>query len=283
MHIRIVHRSRGSFAFQLARDDGSMALVGAPQRDVDACVLAIRELIASLRERDAVVHSVKSGQHRWTLRGERDRVLAESPPRPSLAEADALLAEHQRWAADETQFHVRFPPEQRPASDLGADIGVAVRYDLGEPSCSGRSGLELLRRTRDDLHCAHFNDADGRPLLYLRGFAGAHLRDEQVRALLQALPQRRRYRRHDVDGRSYLVVTARNGGELARSRWFDHPGECDQAIDWLVRAAPGAAAPAEPAAASTSGSYLLDRPGTTGAPGFEAFRHSDRRHYCGLY
>ena len=51
MHIRIVHRSRGSFAFQLALADGTMALTGAPQRDVEACVQAIRELITSLRER----------------------------------------------------------------------------------------------------------------------------------------------------------------------------------------------------------------------------------------
>ncbi|MBL8976216.1 MAG: hypothetical protein JNK56_36765, partial [Myxococcales bacterium] len=281
MHIRIVHRSRGSFAFQLARGDGSMALTGAPQRDVEACVQAIRELIAGLRERVGAVHSARAGQHRFTVSGERGVVLAESAPRPSRADADALLAELHAWAASETQFHVRFPPEQQVAH---ADIGVAVRYDLAEPSISGRSGVELIRRTRDDLHSAHFNDAAGRPLLYLRGYSGPHIRDEQVRALLQALAEPKRYRRQDSEGRVYFVVAARNGRELARSRWFERWSDCEIAIAWLQRIAPELATDdvPRPRRAGARG-YLLDRPPGTLAPGFEAFRHSDRRHYFHLH
>ncbi len=282
MHIRIVHRSRGLFAFQLARDDGSMALTGTPQRDVDTCMQAIRELITSLREHVGAVHNARGGHNRFSIRGERGTILAESAPRPDPADAEALLSEIQHWATQETHFHVRFPPEQQLAA---TDIGVAVRYDLDQPSASGRSGVELLRRTRDDLHSAHLNDADGRPLLYLRGFPGPHLRDEQVRALLEAIPAARRYRRQDSNGRLYFVVAARNGRELARSRWFASAEERDAAIAWLIRCAPELAAEASPPARppGPGGYHLLDRPPGALTPGFAAFRHSDRRHYFHLH
>ena len=284
MHFCVVHRARGSVAFQLVRSDGVIALTGAQQGDVDACVRAISELVTSLREGVGAVRHAKSGQHRFALTGEQGAVLGETSACATEAEADAALAELRRWAAGEPRFRIKFPPEQRVSHAAHADIGVAVRYDLEQESSSGRSGVELLRRAGDNFYCAHFNDEAGRALLYLRGFPTRYPRDERVRALVQAMGDVRRYRVEDGDGRVYFVVTARNGRELARSRWFAARGECEAAVAWLVGVAPGAAEALDGRAARRTvvSSYQLERPSATGAPGFELFRGADRRHYFHL-
>src|SRR5262245_61802468 len=129
MHFCVVRRARQQ-AFQLVRDDGSVALTGTPQADVDECVAAIRELTTCLREGVGVVRQSKPDLHRFTVSGELGTELAESAVCGSAAEVDALIAELQRWAAASKQFRIVFPPEQRVAQAAHGEIGVAVRYDL---------------------------------------------------------------------------------------------------------------------------------------------------------
>ena len=280
MHFCIVHRARGSLAFQLVLEDGGVAVTGASQTDVDACVQGIREVVMALREGGGAVELVKAGQHRVGIAGELGASLAESATFKTAAEAEKLLAGIRQWLAGSPNIRIIFPPEQRAANPTQTDLAVAIRYDLEEPSRSGRAGLELIRRGRDNLYTAHFNDASGTAVLFLRGFTGKHPRDEQARALVQAMADVRRYRRSDGEGRVFFVVTARNGRELARSRWFASWAECELVIAMLMVAAPRALAAldapqTQPRAAV---GYLTDRP-SNGTMGFESFRGDDRRHY----
>ena len=88
----------------------------------------------------------------------------------------------------------------------------------------------------------------------------------------------------NLDQLREIVVAARNGRELARSRWFERWSDCEIAIAWLQRIAPELATDDVPRPRRTGArGYLLDRPPGTLAPGFEAFRHSDRRHYFHLH
>jgi hypothetical protein len=194
MHFCIVHRARGSLAFQLVLEDGGVAVTGTSQTDVDACVQGIREVVMALREGGGAVEQVKAG-HRVSIAGELGASLAESGDFKTAAEAEALLAGIRRWLAGSPNFRIIFPPEQRASNAAQTDLSVAIRYDLEEPSRSGRAGLELIRRGRDNLYTGHFNDASGTAVLFLRGFSGKHPRDEQARALVQAMADVRRYRR----------------------------------------------------------------------------------------
>jgi uncharacterized protein YegP (UPF0339 family) len=235
-----------------------------------------------LREGGGAVHGAKAG-HRVTLTGELGTALAESVTFASAAEAEALLARVRGEVTADSQIRVTFPPEQRAMNQSQTDLAVAIRYDLEETSKTRRSGLEPIRRTRDNLYSAHFNDASGEAVLFIRGFSGRHPRDEQARALVQAMAETRRYRRQDGEGRVHFVVTARNGRELARSRWFATWAECEAMIAWLVSVAPAslAAQGPPPAPAKSAAGYLLTRP-SNGAVGFETFRGDDRRHYFHL-
>jgi hypothetical protein len=160
MHFSIVHRARGSLAFQLVLEDGSVAVTGTPQADVEACTQVIREVVMVLREGGGAVHGAKAG-HRVTLTGELGTALAESVTFASAAEAEALLARVRGEVTADSQIRVTFPPEQRAMNQSQTDLAVAIRYDLEETSKTRRSGLEPIRRTRDNLYSAHFNDASG--------------------------------------------------------------------------------------------------------------------------
>ncbi|MFZ6184992.1 hypothetical protein ACOXH8_40065, partial [Nannocystis pusilla] len=226
---------------------------------------------------------VDGDSYHFTLRGEDGELLARGIACPSPAEADAGLAEMQRWAATGERFRViNLARPQKSGARPVDTIQVAVRYDLAACTTASKPGLELLNRVGDGLFTAHVHGERGEVLLYLRGFTTRFARDEQVESVLGAAADPRRYDRREAEGRRYFVLTARNGREIARSPWLASEAECDAAIAQLVRLAPIEAK--EYAGARTrrkvaESGYDLTRRSTSGVAGFEAFKADDGHHY----
>ncbi|WP_218163333.1 DUF1508 domain-containing protein, partial [Nannocystis exedens] len=283
MYFRVVQQSRDALAFQVVLEGERVGLTSVEFRDQAAVQRAIEAVIASLREGVDASLQVEGDSYHFTLRGEDGELLARGIACSSPAEADAGLAEMQRWAATVERFRVvNLARPQKSGAKPVDTIQVAVRYDLEPCTRAKKPGLELLNRASDGLFTAHLHGERGEVLLYLRGFTTRFARDEQVESVFVAAADPRRYDRREAEGRRYFVLTARNGREIARSPWLASEAECDAAIAQLVRLAPieakeyGAARTRRKVAES---GYDLTRRSTSGAAGFEAFKAEDGHHY----
>jgi uncharacterized protein YegP (UPF0339 family) len=286
MYFRVVQQEPGGFAFEVVGDEDQALATSVAFAGRSAAQRAIEEVVASLREGVDATLKAERDVYYFSICGEDGAPLLAGAPRPSAAEADALLASVQRWAATSERFRVTLPV-QRAAGKARRDevLQVAIRYDLEQRSRSGAAGLELLQRTRDGLHSAHVNDEAGRAVVYLRGFSQRFPRDEAVESLLAAAADVRRYVRREADGRAYFVVVARNGRELARSRWFADVDAREAAIRWLVGLAPAETrrlAGGRTRRKVVESGYELARPSRSGAAGFEVFRGDDNNFYFHL-
>ncbi|MCY1066330.1 DUF1508 domain-containing protein [Nannocystis sp. RBIL2] len=286
VYFRVVQQSRDALAFQVVLEGERVGLTSVEFRDQAAVQRAIEAVIASLREGVDASLQVDGDSYHFTLRGEDGELLARGIACPSPAEADAGLAEMQRWAATGERFRViNLARPQKSGARPVDTIQVAVRYDLAACTTAKKPGLELLNRASDGLFTAHVHGERGEVLLYLRGFTTRFARDEQVESVLGAAADPRRYDRREAEGRRYFVLTARNGREIARSPWLASEAECDAAIAQLVRLAPIEAK--EYAGARTrrkvaESGYDLTRRSTSGVAGFEAFKAEDGHHYFHL-
>ena len=285
MHFRLLQNPRGETSFQLILDSGAVALVSPEYRDRDVCLKKIEETVDGLRERDDTRVDAVEGGFGFVVNDELGAKLATSDAREQRAEAEELLRELRRWAAAGESFKVRHPITRSRSRGRTVLVNVALRYDLEQRSRSGVAGAEAVQRARDGLFCAHYNDERGQPLLFTRGVVAKYPRDELLRSLLRALADKRRYTKRESSGRWYFVITARNGRELARSRWFDSLAERDAAITWIISSAPqeerrylGKRTRRKTAKAG----YDLERPSRSGEAGFEVFfveEGGKKRHY----
>ncbi|MEZ4385803.1 MAG: hypothetical protein R3A79_31080 [Nannocystaceae bacterium] len=295
MHIRIVQPTRATFAFQLILDDGEVGLSSGAFADRESAVRAVDALLAGLRQ-GASSLVAEGERYRVSIVGDDGEPVATSEPLPTLAEVDARLAVMRRWGASEAPVRIEGPAAVEPAAATDVDTG---EYDLDLGGAAGAPGIELRERVTDGLHTAHLNDGEGRPLLVLRGFTSRAPRDRQVRSLLRAAVDVRRVDRRADGGGLFFVVKARNGAEIARSRWFAAAQGREAAIAWMMSWAVDArergAALVEPTAreggagaeeaapakerAARRGGYDLERRSTSGEVGVERFQAAGGEHF----
>ncbi|HEY8378063.1 MAG TPA: hypothetical protein VIK91_16310, partial [Nannocystis sp.] len=233
MYFRVVQPTRDTFAFQVVLDDGRVCLSSVPFADRAAALRGIQAAITSLREGVQATLEVEGEQYRCAIRGADGAPLATGAPLSSPAEVDAQLADLQHWVATVERFRIEEPQQSKGTTRGDADPAAGVVYDLERPSRTRVPGLELVDLPGDKLFSAQINDERGEPILYLPRFPNRFARDEQVEALLAVAGDKRRYDGREAEGRLFFVVTARNGRELARSKWFATEGERTAAVAWL--------------------------------------------------
>ncbi len=108
------------------------------------------------------------------------------------------------------------------------------KYDLAQPSLSGKPGLETFRRKKDGSYVFHVNDKKGAAFLFSQGYETAEGRDKGWQAVLKNAPERKRYEIKTGQNQFYFVLKAGNNQEIARSRFFDTKLALDTAMEYLA-------------------------------------------------
>lgn len=99
---------------------------------------------------------------------------------------------------------------------------VSDRYDFKQPSLSGKFGFETFRKPDDKLYYFHFNDTDGKALLFSQGYRDSKSRDRGIKSVVENASSADRYLKHESEeGQSFFILKAKNNHEIARSREFE--------------------------------------------------------------
>ncbi len=284
MHFRLNESTGTGCAFELVDDaNGSVVFEGNEHPTRDACLAAIREVTSSLRSQAEATLEAEGEGFRLVVTASGKRIATGV----KVASREETVAEYTRihtWITTSKPV-IRARSRKRSKRSRNRDTVPkdAVRYDMDTTSESHKRGVEELCRASDGLYAYHFNDDRGRAILYSRGFASAYSRTKQIASMLQSAKDIKRFDGREDDGRPYFVLLARNGREVARSRYFESTRKRDATIRWVVGAAAHEAVryPVRGKRVKHKQQKTIDRSraSVSGLPGFEGIKHGGKHFF----
>lgn len=280
-------RPNAPFVFSLLDNRDEVILTSGPFETRDACTDAIRTAITVLP--NTIQFDIQN-DNAIALRGASGDILARSGSFASRQEAAAAIASIVEAAAGNTTYDVSFTRTTRqqrrqpvPLQPLSA-AELAELYNFLRVSQSGQTGFELFQLDENGQYYFHFNDADGRALLYSRGFTSAAKRDRRLESVISNAKSDKRFELLEDGGSFYFILKARNGQEIARSRMFANRGEATAAMAFANKQIPPYKAQytkKRKARSQSAGNiYNFAQVSASGAAGFETFRNPEEKlHY----
>ncbi|MEM6345720.1 MAG: OmpA family protein [Bacteroidota bacterium] len=276
----------GPFRFQLLDENSNLVMESISFPNRDTTINAMRQAVRQLRNQNLDPSPLENG-FGWRLRAEDDSELMRSQIFAEETVANQALNALQQAARDKQTFEVSMTVVERAATFRrpNQEVDFSAFYDFLFSSPEGTPGFEAFRRTeKKEPYYFHFNNAQGLPILYSRGFDSIAKRDKRIRTVLKNVEKEARYQSLESPEGAFFILKASNGTEIARSGFFANATERDQALLDLKSQAPDfkAAFPA-PQKSKRKETYRLDVPSESGAAGFESFQNKiDRRHYFHL-
>ena len=274
------------FTFQLLGNQDDVLLTSGPYDSQEACTDAIREAINSLP--DTLRYDIQN-DNVVALRSESGNILARSQPLNSQQEAASTIASIVDAAGEASRYDVTFTRTRRRATSAlrslqrMSDEELIALYNFARQSQSGRPGFELFQHD-DEQYYFHFNDDNGRALLYSRGFNASSKRDRRVESVIQNARLEKRYEIQEQEGRYVIILKARNSQEIARSRLFDSRQEAESMMTLMRQRIPTYAdqyvKKRRSRSRGASNVYFFDQVSTSNEAGFEKIRNAEsKQHY----
>ena len=93
-------------------------------------------------------------------------------------------------------------------------------YDFSQKSKYGLIGYECFQNKDTKLYYFHFNDKQGKALLYSQGYKTMNSRDNGIKSLSLNRKDSNQYKMCENDGNHYFTIIAKNNQEIGRSRNF---------------------------------------------------------------
>ena len=277
------------FYFELVDDNGQTLLSSGGFPDQESCTNAIRDLIQALPlENRYSVQSIAGGAQLSILNA-AGTALATSPVLAGTAAAAAARDAYLADAADNREYEVRVTTYTRKTVQLSddyaflSDIDFSKFYDFTRASTSGRAGFEPFQAGNEQYYF-HFNDADGKAILFSRDFPTPFQRDKRIRSIIKAAGKSERYEIIEADGTFFFILKASNHQEIARSRNFGSREAAEAAIAYCQANIPPYKSeypePEKKKSRKGVNEYNLDlRPDSSDA-GFATLRNADDKgHY----
>ncbi|MCB0557247.1 MAG: YegP family protein [Phaeodactylibacter sp.] len=113
-------------------------------------------------------------------------------------------------------------------------LSQTEKYDLSQPSASGKAGFESFRNDNKGLYYFHFNDAQGQALLYSQGYTSNKSRDSGLASVKKNMLLKDRLEFHTEGKARFFTVKAGNNQEIARSRFFQSREEMEKAVRHML-------------------------------------------------
>lgn len=93
-------------------------------------------------------------------------------------------------------------------------------YDLVQKSKFGLLGYECFQNKDTKMFYFHFNDKNGKALLYSQGYSSMNGRDNGIKSTSLNRKDSDRYELMEEEEQHYFILKAKNGQEIGRSRFF---------------------------------------------------------------
>ncbi len=194
--------------------------------------------------------------------------------------------------------------EEHDTSDEENEKGELVDgYFLSYQSYSGQEGIDPYYREADGLYYFQYNDNEGNPYFFSKGYFSEEDRDQAIRATIRAAEFGDYELNQDNNGYFYILRDT-NGKELGRTAYFDTLENADLYKSYLISGLPnyadryeveiGQEVPEQEEASSPSGDasdavigtgllvggYYLGQKSFSGNPGYDPYvREEDGLYY----
>ncbi len=110
------------------------------------------------------------------------------------------------------------------------------KYDLSRLSQSGKFGFEVFKDVESKLFYFHFNDEDGKVMVYSQAYRGKKSRDNAIKSVIKnvVVPKHLVKKESREDGH-FFIIKGGNNQEIARSRFFAKKSEMNAFIGTLKK------------------------------------------------
>ncbi len=288
MKFLVTQQEDSKFSFTLSDNDSNIALSSVPFTDRDACISAIRGLTQALPNRSNYEITSEGDLSFFNVISEGN-VAAKSPMFSTYSDAKDAADNLSEDTSDEPQYSVEVhtfstsntknSKERVVLPSLG-EIDFASLYDFGYDSPNGTAGFESFNRKDKNASYFHFNDANGKALLYSRSFDANSKREKRIRQVIAASAKAPRYEILEEGGKYYFILKERNNLEIARSRSFTTREEAETQINFVKDNSPSYTnAFPEPIKRKSVNQYNFDIKTNFASEGFEAVKGDDKQHY----
>ena len=212
------NQADNTFSFDIYRDKKTMLSANKfPSKE--ACLKSIESILLSLKTNNILnIRSVEGG-YLFSI-AKIDSIVFKS-----LEAASDGLAFLKEGVEKEPSIKVAFRTKKQLVVSRKRIGEVDERYDFTQISKTEKSGFELIDKDKDYLYYFHFNDANGKPIIYSRAYDGKKIRLQAALSLIADIKDKKERVEFLSERGGYLfVLKTADNYEIARSRIFKDKG-----------------------------------------------------------
>ena len=280
MKFEIFQKSETLFSFELI-DAKKTILLSSVYESFDQAVAGIKGLI-EIAGNPQNYHQYNLGGQSFFSIKDGEKLLVTSNNYESLADTNAAIALLANETFQNTDFQVSFNSSKKGTiKKLGFEIDVNA-YDFTRKSVSGKNGFEEILEEKS--YFFHFNNADGKVLLFSQPYSSAASRSAAIRSVIQNAVKEERFEIINEGGKYFFILKAQTGREMARSASFKTEAEAKAASIYLstdvtnfsnLYPKPVKKIPRENM--ENNDKYNFSVSSTSGMPGFESFQNEETK------
>jgi uncharacterized protein YegP (UPF0339 family) len=208
----------------------------------------IKSVIKNAYVANRYVRQEEDGKFYFILKAGNNQEIARSPLFTSKKEMEAAIAFLQEQAvtfaskykvelrSETTQstetrtfnIHIDRPEEITSVSDRNID-----EYDFTQLSKSGKSGFESFQSEKNGKYYFHFNDENGKAILFSESYPNTKVRDNGIKSVVKNAGIEKRWRIVEENGKYYYSLLAGNHQEIARGPLYDNKEKMLLALAFL--------------------------------------------------
>ncbi|PWK26923.1 OmpA family protein [Arcicella aurantiaca] len=288
MKFLVTQQEDGKFSFNLTDNEASFVLSSILFNDRDACIEAIRGLTQVLPNRANYQVVSNEGQSNFNVLV-AGQTVASSPNFADDASASDAADALSEDTSDEPQYSVEVHTFSTETTNVKREqvvlpslneIDFDSLYDLDYASPTGKAGFESFNREDKNAHYFHFNDENGKALLFSKGFDTNAKKEKRIRQVIAASEKVQRYEIKEEGGAFYFILKERNNLEIVRSRKFTTREEAETQLQFVQTNAPTYASEhPEPTKRKSVNHYNFDIKPLSANAGFDSIKGEDKQNY----
>ncbi len=225
---------KDDYIFQIS-NAAKTYLSSSDYQDRTACISQLQEVLVDLRDNEQI--AIQSGNNKQYYFEVLD--YTQSPSFDDIEAASDVLARLKDYANSGNEFIVNYQKQGKQVVSK-KQLGLREeRYNFDKTSTSKLAGFELIEEGKKG-HFFHFNDANGKVLLYSRMYDGKNRRIKAILDTIKNCKEENRFQLVQQDGEHYFIFKTNNGYEIGRSRMFEGQSQMESAISFLRQEASNA-------------------------------------------
>lgn len=220
--------AKGDYLFQIS--DGKKTLLSSSDyQSKKDCLNQLQETLVTLRDNEQI--SIKAGnnsQYYFEVAN-----YSQSPSYYDIEEASDVLVRLKEFVQSSQTFEVIYEKtSQKEVSKK--QLGLREEgYNFSQKSKSGQSGFEVLNPEATNYKYFHFNDANGKAILFSRAFDGNNKRRKAIRNIIKNVENKDHLESITAEGKYFFIIKTSKGYEIARSKNYSSQTKLESALTFL--------------------------------------------------